>query len=158
MFEMHRLVHVSTGIWVRQQGFMDEKLQHVATHLADVFPATGRGDYHGSWQQYLPHALAVLRLCNESPAENYPHRLAYLAAVCLGNDWRLEEAIRLLKRVVAVQEEILAKDNWSREALANEYHKNGQSQEAMDILEPLVSMLERSQQESKAICLAPSIR
>ncbi|KAJ3531234.1 hypothetical protein NM208_g8967 [Fusarium decemcellulare] len=150
MFNMHRLVHFSTRIWVRKEGLLDETLQDVAAHLQDIFPNNDWGNRE-LWRQYLPHALAILWQSNENPIEDYPHQLADCVGNCLAGDGRLNEAIQIFEQAVKVGETTLAADNHRQIScqisLADAYGKNGQSQDAMNLMEPVVLMLQETRRE-----------
>ncbi|KAI5460673.1 hypothetical protein BGZ63DRAFT_340411, partial [Mariannaea sp. PMI_226] len=65
---------------------------------------------------------------------------------CLYADGRMQEAVKLLKHVVAIREEALAKGHPSRLAsqheLARAYQANGQIKEAIKLLEHVVAIRE----------------
>ncbi|KAF4461891.1 kinesin light chain [Fusarium albosuccineum] len=150
MFEMHRVVHFSTRIWVQKEDRRDKTLQHVTTHLESIFPDRD-WENRDLWQQYLPHALVILRQSNEKLIRDYPYRLANRVGTCLKRDGRFTEAIQILEQAIKTGETTFARHDrwpiWCQIALADAYRKNGQSQDAMNLLEPVVSMLQKTRGE-----------
>lgn len=78
VFDMHRLVHLATRNWLRQNHEFDAWAKSCLTTLSAKYPA--RGDGYRLWSTcrlYLPHARAVLTYEQLSPAnDNLRARLA----------------------------------------------------------------------------------
>jgi hypothetical protein len=57
-FDMHRLVHLATRIWVNQNGFETETRTAAMKHLSKVFPSD---DYTNReiWRDFLPHVAHI---------------------------------------------------------------------------------------------------
>jgi hypothetical protein len=57
-YDIHRLVHLATRIWVKKHGNAGELVEDAVRHVAVVFPAD---DYENRamWRGYLPHALRL---------------------------------------------------------------------------------------------------
>ncbi|KAI7764856.1 hypothetical protein LZL87_013839 [Fusarium oxysporum] len=149
VFDMHSLVHFMTRKWTKEQKVMETTLQAVIRHLARIFPSD-RWENRELWQQYLPHALRVLRRSEGAESEELPH-LGCLA----------KEALKLLKHIVAIYEKISVEDNPDRLdaqcALAMVYQANGQAKEALKLLKYVVAIYEKISVEDNPNRLAAQI-
>ncbi|KAL2782354.1 purine and uridine phosphorylase [Aspergillus keveii] len=56
---MHRLVHIATRNWLRNNKIFGHWVQRVADRMQDVFPDSHHTN-RGLWREYLPHALALV--------------------------------------------------------------------------------------------------
>ncbi|KAH7013380.1 hypothetical protein EDB80DRAFT_369920 [Ilyonectria destructans] len=146
MFDMHRLVYLATQLWIEEQGIAEKVKWDAIKHLEMVFP-DGEWEKREVWQQYLPHALNVLRVSVEIEEEEFTN-LGFWVGRCLFADGRTTEAVRMFKKVVTIQERALADKHPSRLAsqheLAGAYLANGQVEEAVQLLEEVVAVQERT--------------
>jgi tetratricopeptide (TPR) repeat protein len=143
-YDIHRLVHLATRIWIRKRGdaarVQDEALQQVA----GVFPSD---DYANRevWRAYLPHALRLLEDGQQCRAEERSE-LCLLVGRCLRVDGRMTEAVGWLEESCRLREE-LGEDNsdrlLSQHVLAMAYREDGQVQKAMKLLEHIVEVEEK---------------
>lgn len=140
MLEMHRLVHLATGTWAKSEGIMERMAQFSAAHFNQIFPS-GNWEDRELWQQYLPHALVIVREHEEDAPPNYPYRLILYVANCLVQDCRHREALRILKRSAAVEEQQFPDYYMHRSLLANAYINNSQPREVIKLFEPLTQHL-----------------
>jgi hypothetical protein len=103
---MHRLVHIATRNWLRNNKMLGYWVQRVADRMQEVFPDSHHTK-RGLWQQYLPHALFLL-----SDIESYKQEDRYIdfiekVGTCLDSDGRYVEAEKLLVRVMEVRKQEL---------------------------------------------------
>jgi hypothetical protein len=143
-YDIHRLVHLATRIWMRKRGdaarVQDEALQQVA----GVFPSD---DYANRevWRAYLPHALRLLENRQQCRAEERSE-LCLLVGRCLRVDGRMTEAVGWLEESCRLREE-LGEDNLDRllsqHVLAGVYQADGQVQKAVQLLEHVVAVKEK---------------
>ncbi|KAJ5159679.1 uncharacterized protein N7482_006683 [Penicillium canariense] len=60
MYEMHRLVHLATKLWIQKHSLVDEEGEKVHNHLVNIIPE-GRYENQPLWTLYLPHVLSLLK-------------------------------------------------------------------------------------------------
>ncbi|KAF1809967.1 TPR repeat protein [Eremomyces bilateralis CBS 781.70] len=133
MLDMHRLVHLSTRIWIRQNGREIETSRAALQHLSEVFPSH---DYTNReiWRQYLPHVARIdqNQHCQDTEAKS---ELCLKVGLCLYVDGRMKEAVIWLRESREWGDRNLAADDADRLAsqhnLARAYQANGQVKEAM---------------------------
>lgn len=102
---MHRLVHIATRNWLRQNSLFSHWIQKAADHIQTIFP-----DHHFSnrktWREYLPHALALI---NEKDfitmREERYMELTKNIADCLASDSRFLEAEGLYSELLKIKNE-----------------------------------------------------
>jgi tetratricopeptide (TPR) repeat protein len=141
-YDIHRLVHLATRIWIRKRGdaarVHDEALQQVA----GVFPSD---DYANRevWRAYFSHALRLLEDGQQCRAEERSE-LCLLVGRCLRVDGRIREAVGWLEQSCRLREE-LGEDNsdrlLSQHVLAMAYRADGQVQRAVELLEHIVEVV-----------------
>lgn len=140
VFDMHRLVHLMTRWWVanHREG---ASLHKAVIHLTKVFP-TDDEENRQLWQQYLPHALRVLR--DNEGAERYTHeyyRLGVMVGSCLQQDKRSRVVIELLERIGATKKS--PDDNLLlleyQHVLATAYQGSNQTEKAVELMEHVVA-------------------
>ncbi|KDN70450.1 putative phosphorylase superfamily protein [Colletotrichum sublineola] len=141
-FDMHSLVHLAARFWARQQSIEEQITRNAVEHLYEIFPTA---DYENQtiWRQYMPHAL---KLWSEKTRIGDPEirSLLYVkVGVCLLNDGRVKEALKLLERLVEVTATLdeghpgrLA----SEHTLAWAYSHDGRTRKAIKLLEHVVEV------------------
>jgi hypothetical protein len=143
-YDIHRLVHLATRIWVKEHGNAGEVAEDAVRHVADVFPSD---DYENQvmWRGYLPHALRLLGSGQHSSAWEQS-KLCLLVGRCLRVDGRMQEAVVWLERSCE-QRSQLDEDNpgrlSSQHVLAMAYRADGQVHKAVELLEHVVSIKAR---------------
>jgi tetratricopeptide (TPR) repeat protein len=144
-YDIHRLVHLATRIWVKEHGNAGEVAEEAVRHVADVFPSD---DYENRavWRGYLPHALRLLSSGQHSSAWEQSE-LCLLVGRCLYVDGRMQEAVVWLERSCE-QRSQLDEDNpgrlSSQHALAIAYQADGQVHKAVTLLEHVVEVSEKT--------------
>lgn len=141
---MHSLVYTAVELWVGERSDREtqEMLRGVIERFVEVLPA-----YHQSgletWRQCGPHALKALQKF-EGPYLGASSALYREAGHYLVGGWRIKETIIHLTRLVQIEAKTLAKDHpdrlTSQEQLAIAYQCNGQTQDAIQLLEHVVGI------------------
>ncbi|EUC46689.1 hypothetical protein COCMIDRAFT_4233 [Bipolaris oryzae ATCC 44560] len=138
-YDIHRLVHLATRIWVRQYSDTRRVMEKGIRHLARIFPSD---DYANrtKWRAYLPHALRLLENSQVSSMQD-KSELCLLVGHCLYVDGRIQEAVRWFGQSCEHRKTLKKRDPKrlaSEHALAEAYHANGQVKEAIKLLEHIV--------------------
>jgi hypothetical protein len=60
-YEMHRLVHLATGVWVRNRGVLSDELEKAVRRFVQVFLTIDNAN-RPQWAAYLSHARRLLGL------------------------------------------------------------------------------------------------
>ena len=94
-YDVHRLVHLATRVWVRQYGDTRGVTEKSIGNVADVFPSD---DYANQtvWKTYLSHALRLLEDKQGREAKKRS-KLCLLVGRCLRVDGRIREAVSWLE-------------------------------------------------------------
>ena len=143
-YDMHRLVHLATRVWLTGHDTTKAMHEKVAAQLAEIFPSNDYSN-RAMWREYFPHALRFLQ---NSTALDSSNRSDLCMAVgrCLRVDGRVGEAVMWLSECFLWRQRYLAKDHPSRLAsehvLAMTYRANGQVKKALELLEQVVSIRE----------------
>ncbi|KAF4540233.1 uncharacterized protein LTHEOB_9329 [Lasiodiplodia theobromae] len=152
-FDMHRLVHLATGIWVVQNGLAVATSMAAIKHLSEVFP---KDDWHNreTWRDYLPHVARIDK--NEQCQGTWERsELCLKVGRCLQVDGRINEAVLWLQESCEWRDRNLAEDNADRllaqHVLAIAYHANGQVKEAAELLERVVAIEAKREHSQKTI-------
>ncbi|KAL9628943.1 MAG: hypothetical protein Q9164_007089 [Protoblastenia rupestris] len=141
-YEMHRLVHLATKVWLREQGATEDLYQKTIAHLAKIFPSD---DYSNRfiWQEYFPHVFCLLENTQGSGMEAR-YELCMWVGRCLQVDGRIGEAVGWLSECYLWRQGHFSGDDPSRlvsqHALAIAYEANGQVKKAMELLEQVVAI------------------
>ncbi|OAL45572.1 hypothetical protein IQ07DRAFT_576125 [Pyrenochaeta sp. DS3sAY3a] len=96
LFDMHRLVHLATKNWIRQNGKQEQSRDDAMAHLANIFPM-GEWLHRPIWQSYMPHVAHINS--NEPRDDTYDQsELCLKIGWCLYKDGKTREAIRWMER------------------------------------------------------------
>lgn len=95
----HRLVHLATRNWLRNEGLLSEYTIKAGNRLAEVFPSNEQGN-RILWRAYLPHAQCGLDSSAFKEKKYLWKRLAEKVVACLILDGRYAEAKPLAEEVV----------------------------------------------------------
>jgi tetratricopeptide (TPR) repeat protein len=143
-YDIHRLVHLATRIWVDKHDNAADLLEKAVRQVAGIFPFD---DYANRtvWRAYLPH---VLRLLESGQGHNIEEKseLCLLVGQCLQVDGRIREAVRWLEESCQRREELDKSDLdrlLSQHTLARAYKIDGQVQRAVKLLEHVVAVNEK---------------
>lgn len=90
-YDIHRLVHLATKVWLGEHGATKELNDKVATHFAQIFPSDDH-ENRALWREYFPHALQFLRN-TKTLDSNKRYDLCMAVGSCLQVDGRVGEAV-----------------------------------------------------------------
>jgi tetratricopeptide (TPR) repeat protein len=143
-YDIHRLVHLATRIWISKHGDAARVLGEAVQQVAGVFPSD---DYDNRvvWRAYLPHALRLLDSRQQSSIAERSE-LCLLVGQSLQVDGRIREAVKWLEESCRWREGLSEDDSdllLSQHELAGAYHADGQIQKAVELLERVVMIQER---------------
>jgi tetratricopeptide (TPR) repeat protein len=109
-FDLHRLVHLATRNWLREEDLFAQWSGKVLARLADIFPDD---DYRNRevWRAYLPHARYVLQC--DVRGEDIEERLSLLDNYgrCLLSDGRYTEAEQPFVQAVEIRKKVLGQEH-----------------------------------------------
>ena len=133
-YDMHRLVHLATKVWLSEHGAIDKLNKRVAARLTEIFSSDDCSN-RAIWREYFPHAFHFIRNTKRLDVEaRYNLRMA--VGRYLQVDRRVKEAVELLEQVVAMGKEVLAEDHPSRltsqHALTEAYRATEQIKKAVE--------------------------
>jgi tetratricopeptide (TPR) repeat protein len=143
LYDIHRLVHLATRVWVREYGDAKEVAEDAVRHVADVFPSDDHKN-RALWRAYLPHALRLLEGSQAGSAEELS-KLCLLVGRCLRVDGRIREAVVWLERSCQQRSRRSEDDSdrlLSQHELAGAYQADGQVKKAVALLEAVVEARE----------------
>jgi tetratricopeptide (TPR) repeat protein len=148
-YEMHRLVHLASWSWLRENEQLGDTQLQVVAHLAAIFPTD---DYHNraTWRAYMPHAARVRERqehdgCGAEVRES--SQLYYKVGRCLRGDGRTKEALQWLHHSCRFRAALAENHpDWlaSQHVLAMACRANGQTNEAIQLLEQVVAIKKTS--------------
>jgi tetratricopeptide (TPR) repeat protein len=104
--DLHRLVHVSTRIWLQEHRLLSQWTQVVVTRLLKVFPDNEHGS-RSKWRRLLPHAKYALSSDPNEQDNEARTNLASKCAMTLLTDGRWREAEGLLMQVMETRKRAL---------------------------------------------------
>jgi tetratricopeptide (TPR) repeat protein len=140
-YDLHRLVHLASRVWVENHGSAADVAQQAMAHVAEVFPSDDFAN-QAVWRAYMPHALQLL---NKKTSVNVQSRakLSFWVGRCLNFDGRVPEAVRWLEECWRCRE-VLNEDDPDRlvaqHDLGVSYQANGQIEDAVRLLEHVVKV------------------
>jgi tetratricopeptide (TPR) repeat protein len=141
-YDMHRLVHLATRIWVEKRGDATRVQGKAVRQVADIFPSDDHANL-AVWRAYLPHALHLLEVGECTTKET--SKLCLLVGQCLRVDGRIREAVRWLEESCLWREALDEDDSdrlLSQHVLAVAYEADGQVKKAVELLEAVVKARE----------------
>jgi hypothetical protein len=143
LYDIHRLVHLATRVWVENRGDAAGVREEAVRQVADVFPSDEYAN-RAVWRAYLPHALQLLE-CGQRCRIKETSELCLMVGRCLRVDGRIRETVRWLEES-CLWRETPAADHPSRPAsqheLAIAYRADGQVKKAVELLEAVVKAQE----------------
>jgi tetratricopeptide (TPR) repeat protein len=140
-YDLHRLVHLATRVWVDKYGSTADRVQQALAHIAEVFPSDDFAN-QAVWRAYMPHALRLLDIKSSVNVQSRA-RLSLWVGRCLHFDGRLPEAVRWLEECYRLRE-VLDEDDpdrlMSEHELGVTYWASGQTEDAVRLLEHVVKV------------------
>jgi tetratricopeptide (TPR) repeat protein len=141
-FNMHRLVHLATRIWVRRKCEEEETIKAAFKQLSEVFPCDYYTD-HETWREYMPHVDCIERYNRHYNSSERAELCMRVGKFILGDE-RVEEAIVWLQKSCEWRDNNLPPHNTQRltsqRYLAMAYRQNGQLKESIEILDCVISI------------------
>ena len=134
--DIHRLVHLATRNWLREQNSLSEWVAKAIAQLANVFP---NDNYENRilWRTYLPHAQYIY--ASGLSKENFKGSLLLLQkfGLCLLSDGRWDEAEKPFMQVMEASVRVLGQEHpdtlTSMDNLASTYRNQGRWKEAEEL-------------------------
>jgi tetratricopeptide (TPR) repeat protein len=149
-YDIHRLIHLATRNWLREQGSIGEQTEKAIQHLEKVFP-TDEYTNRPIWNAYLPHAIKVLSL-SEGRHMRKRYELCDKVGCCLEADGRAADAVKWLSLSYGWKKDTLGVDDTATLStshnLAISYSSNGQISESIELLEHVVNIEEKALPEN----------
>jgi hypothetical protein len=94
-YDIHRLVHLATRIWIKEHGDASKVVEDAVRHVAAVFPSDNY-ENHAVWRAYLPHALRLLTAEQDCDMKE-KSELCLWVGRCLAVDGRIRESVTWLE-------------------------------------------------------------
>ncbi|KAH6847075.1 kinase subdomain-containing protein [Chaetomium sp. MPI-CAGE-AT-0009] len=141
-YDMHRLVHLSSRVWVARQDDADQQRRAALLHLKQIF-STDEWEERERWRPLLPHVLKAIEV-NEEDGDwgEEESDIGFWVGRCLLAEGRCREAVEVLEQVVAVNKTTLAETHPdlldSQHVLAEAYYRDGRVKEAISLMELVV--------------------
>ncbi|RYP78486.1 hypothetical protein DL771_000439 [Monosporascus sp. 5C6A] len=133
-FDLHRLVHLATRNWLRQNDTLAKWTGKAAARLVSVFPDASYGN-RSLWRVYFPHARYVLA---SNPPEGIKDRLLEKFGLCLLHDGRYIEAEDIFLQLIGTRKSLLGQEHPSTLASMGNLASTFWSQERCKEAEELV--------------------
>ncbi|KAF1926681.1 uncharacterized protein M421DRAFT_422655 [Didymella exigua CBS 183.55] len=142
-FDIHRLVHMATRIWIHEYGDLAEVTDDAMRHVAGVFPSDDYANRQ-TWRAYMPHALRLLKTKQDCDIGERS-RLCLWVGRCLDVEGRIRESVAWLEECCKLRS-MSEKDNeyllFAQHELAIAYEADGQVKKAVELLEAVVKARE----------------
>jgi tetratricopeptide (TPR) repeat protein len=147
-YDIHRLVHLATRIWLKQNGHATGVAERGIRRVASIFPSD---DYANQavWRAYLPHTVRLLEGREGWDVEERSELTLWIGR-CLRVDGRIPGAVRWLEEPCKHRAKLDEGDSdrlSSQHALAGAYRADGQVKKAVELLERVVVVQEKVQAE-----------
>lgn len=105
---MHRLVHLATKNWIRNECLLQQSMAKVGEHFNNVFPSDNPRN-RLLWREYLPHAQILLQNKEFQLDIDIKEDFAQKVGECLIADGRQDEADTMYLKVLETRGKRLAK-------------------------------------------------
>ena len=121
---MHRLVHIATRTWLKQNALFSHRIERAALRLEKAFKDADQSN-QWIWRERLPHALTLMQEDEFIEQHRCHIDLLWIIARCHSGDGRHSEAEALYKLLLQYYEETCGKEHpqtlTTRGDLANVY-------------------------------------
>jgi tetratricopeptide (TPR) repeat protein len=142
IYDMHRLVHLASRVWVEKHGTAEETVKKVIQHVSTVFPYA---EYENRliWRGFLTHTLRLLgRQLGEGVEERY--ELCLKVGRSLFHEGRFGNSVKWFEESFRWRKDNLAEEHpdrlLSQHELAGAYRADGQIEKAVELLEYVVAV------------------
>lgn len=142
-YDLHRLVHLAIRVWIDKHDNTADVTQQALAHVANIFPDDDFED-RAIRRTYMPHALQLLHTDIQVDIHDRAE-LCNCVGGCLNFDGRYSEAVRWLEESCRCREGLEENDPdrlFSEHLLGTSYLRNGQTKEAIKLLEHVVKIKE----------------
>ncbi|KAM3086792.1 hypothetical protein ACMFMG_000914 [Clarireedia jacksonii] len=111
LFDVHRLVHLATRQWLRNENKLIVWTDRALIRLADIFPS-GDHENRAIWSTYLPHACNILAQ-HRLEAMSETTRITLLDNIgwCLENTGQYREAEKIHRQVQELRIKVLGPEH-----------------------------------------------
>ncbi|RDL31839.1 uncharacterized protein BP5553_09241 [Venustampulla echinocandica] len=134
--DLHRLVHLSTRNWLKNQELLSQWTQVAITRLLEVFPDSNHGN-RSKWRRLLPHTTFALSFGHLRQENGARTNLVYKYATALFSDGRFNEAELYFNDALQSWKEMFGQEYpntlTSMAMLASTYWNQGRWKEAEDL-------------------------
>lgn len=140
-YDMHRLVHLATRIWISQTGDVNKIRGQAVNHLIRIIPDDDYSN-QGVWAAYMPHALRLLEDRQGLDAEPFAN-LCLFVGKRLRMDGRIGEAIHWVEECGRWCKNLEEDDPLRlsvEQVLAEIYVTGSRPKEAIQILERILAI------------------
>ncbi|KAI1841866.1 hypothetical protein JX266_011944 [Neoarthrinium moseri] len=141
-YDMHRLVHIASKMWNREEHQLQRIKLDSILHMAEVFPGNDPA-HRRLWRTYLPHATRLLQETHDVEIEQ-KFLLLGLVAGALHEDRRVAEALKYYLIIHGYRARYLPETDrklvQAKKDLAGAYTNSRRSRKGMAILKPLVEV------------------
>jgi tetratricopeptide (TPR) repeat protein len=142
IYDMHRLVHLASRVWVANHGTTEETMENAIQCVSNVFPYV-KYDNRSIWKGFLTHTLRLLgRQLGEDVEERYT--LCLKVGQSLYAEGRIRESVKWFEESFRWRKDNLAEEHPRRLAsqheLARAYQADGQIKKAVELLEHVVAV------------------
>jgi tetratricopeptide (TPR) repeat protein len=154
-YDIHRLVHLATRIWVEKRGDAARATDKALRYIATLFPSQNY-DNREVWRAYMPHALRLVRESQNCRVKERS-KLCLKVGLCLKVDGKVREAVELLEESYHGRRDLDERDLdrlASQHELAVAYETDGQVEMAVPLLEHVVAVREKTLAEEHPTRLA----
>lgn len=111
LFDVHRLVHIATRNWLRNESKLTVWTDKALVRLADIFPS-GDHENRATWSAYLPHACNVLAQDHvEVMSGTKWIELLDNVGWCLNNTGQYREAEKIHRQALDLCSEVLGPEH-----------------------------------------------
>jgi tetratricopeptide (TPR) repeat protein len=111
-FDLHRLVHLATRNWLRQENLLRDWTEKAVTRLSQIFPDGENHEERVFWRILIPHARYILN-AKIKWAFARGADLLYNYGQCLLEDGKYQEAERIFSEAVEIHKDMLGPDHIS---------------------------------------------
>ena len=108
LFDMHRLVHIATRNWLKQENKWRSWNQKALQQMNAIFPWPGH-ENRAVWTKYLPHAQTIITSIDLLGGVELPSKLLYKLAECSRKIGNYSKAEQLFRRALQLKEKVLGK-------------------------------------------------
>ena len=142
-YDMHRLVHIATKVWLRSYGVIEGSQDSTAAHLATRLRSSSISGVWEEQREYFPHAIHFLQQPKFSDNETR-YNLCSRVVIALGREERFKERLKWALCLHSWCQSHLDREHpdrlRSQRYLADAYGQDGQFGQEVGVLEEVVAI------------------